>query len=203
MAEKIINQIKKQAEDQGELEELDIQEIRIEQLTQEITESLKKHQKLKTLAITCCGLKQLNGLPAMDQLEVLMLEGNCLDGSALKYISENFKNIICLSLAENQIKSLEELQVLKNLSSLQQLDLSDNEVEQQAGYHQKIFEMLPNLQVLDNKNKDGKGIEYSDEDNDFEEGIGSDSEFNDDEDEDEDEEESEDESPKPQKKTKK
>ncbi|CAD8165355.1 unnamed protein product [Paramecium octaurelia] len=201
MAEKIINQIKKQAQEQGELEELDIQEIRIEQLTPEITETLKKHKKLLTLAITSCGLKQLNGLPTMDSLEVLILEDNSLDGSALKYISENFKNIVCLSLACNQIKSLEELQVLKNLSALQQLDLSDNEVEQQDGYHKKIFEMLPNLEVLDNKNKDGKCIEYSDEDDDDEEGIENDSEFNDDEDEEE--EESEDESPKPQKKTKK
>ncbi|CAD8064674.1 unnamed protein product [Paramecium primaurelia] len=201
MAEKIINLIKKQADEQGQLEELDISEIKIDQLTTEITENLKKHQKLQSLAITSCGLKTLKGLPTMDSLEVLILEGNQLDGSAIKYICENFQNLICLSLAGNQIKSLEELQILKNLSSLQQLDLSDNEVELQAGYHQKIFEMLPNLQVLDNKNKDGKEIEYSDEDNGEEEGIGSDSEFNDDEEDDE--EESEDESPKPQKKTKK
>ncbi|CAD8089586.1 unnamed protein product [Paramecium sonneborni] len=202
MAEHILNLINKQAaEQQGQLEELDISEIKIEQITPEITENLKKHSQLSSLAITSCGLKTLEGLPQIESLEVLILEGNKLDGNALKYISENFKNLICLSLADNQIKTFDELRVLTKLPNLQQLDLSENQVEQQNEYHQKIFEMLPNLQVLDNKNKEGKAIEYSDEDIGDEEGLGSDSEFN--EDEDDDEEESEDESPKPQKKTKK
>ncbi|CAK93087.1 unnamed protein product (macronuclear) [Paramecium tetraurelia] len=201
MAELFINQINKQAEEQGQLEELDISEIRIEQLTPEITENLKKHPKLQSLAITGCGLKTLEGLPKMDSLEVLILEGNSLDFKALNYISENFKKLVCLSLADNQIKSFEELRVLSNLPQLQQLDLSDNKVEQQTGYHQKIFQMLPNLQVLDNKNQEGEEIEYSDEEGGDQDGIGSDSEFN--ENEEDDDEESEDESPKPQKKTKK
>ncbi|CAD8068716.1 unnamed protein product [Paramecium sonneborni] len=154
MAEKIFNLIKKQEAEQNGQNILNYQ--------------LQQLQIIKTL----------DGQPKIESLQTLILEDNRLDGNALKSISENFKNLISLSLTNNQIVSLDELHVLTKLNNLQQLDFQNNQVEQQKDYRKKIFEMFPNLQIFDNKNKDGNNIKYSDEDINDKEGLKSDSEYN-------------------------
>jgi hypothetical protein len=43
----------------------------------------------------------------LNSLENLILEANGLDGTAVAYIGKNFKKLVCLSLADNKISTLE------------------------------------------------------------------------------------------------
>ncbi|CAD8073945.1 unnamed protein product [Paramecium sonneborni] len=194
----------KTQEQQGKLLEFDLENVKIEKLDKQTADLLEKQNQLESLSLVECSLKTLEGFPKLPNLQNLVLETNSLDGQAIKFIANTYPKLMCLSLAENQIKTFSELEPIKNLKKLQQLDLSDNPISEQADYFKNVFDLVPGLQVLDNKDKNGNDIQYSDDEEDGNGAEGSeDSEEDlddDDDDEDDDEEES---SPKPVKKTKK
>ncbi|CAK80276.1 unnamed protein product (macronuclear) [Paramecium tetraurelia] len=206
-----LDQIKKeiiaqQEAQNGELEDLDIEGIAIGQFDNQSANLIQQHQNLISLSLVECQLKNLEGFPKLNNLENLILESNQLDGTAISYISKNFKKLACLSLADNKIQKFEDVEPLKQLKQLQQLDLADNPITHLPGYFNKIFELIPSLSVLDNKDKDGQEIEISSgEDEGDESDLGGKVGDEDDEDEfDEDEDDEDDESDvKPVKKTKK
>lgn len=55
-----------------------------------------------------------------------------------------------IKFAANNVKELSELEVLKGLEDLKNLDLVGNPVTDLDGYREKIFEIFPELVVLDN-----------------------------------------------------
>lgn len=55
-----------------------------------------------------------------------------------------------IKFAANNVKDLSEIEVLKGLKELKNLDLGGNPVAEQEGYREKIFEMFSELVVLDN-----------------------------------------------------
>src|SRR3990167_10484313 len=73
-----------------------------------------------------------------------------------------------LSLTTNSISTFEELEPLKKLTKLAQLDLSENPIASKPDYRQKVFEMFSNLDILDNKDEEGQSIVYGE--GEFEEG---------------------------------
>lgn len=105
--QKLKNEITSQADNQDEVQDLEIDDIKIEKFTPEIAALFSNYPELSSLALTNCSLKTLEGFPKIANLENLLLETNSLDGSAVKYIGTNFKKLVCLSLAENQIKTFE------------------------------------------------------------------------------------------------
>lgn len=58
---------------------------------------------------------------------------------------------------------MEDLDHLSELKCLKNLDLENNEVAKAAGYREKLFKMLPALQVLDNCNQEGEEVLSEDE----------------------------------------
>lgn len=70
-----------------------------------------KFPSLVSVGLADCSLTTLEGFPKIPNLENLILENNQLDGSALKYIANNFKSLVCLSMAENKIKSFDVLMI--------------------------------------------------------------------------------------------
>ncbi len=52
-----------------------------------------------------------------------------------------------LFLGENEINSLDEVKPLKNLKELQRLDISNTNLAKQADYRNKVFDLLPELEV--------------------------------------------------------
>ncbi|CAD8075513.1 unnamed protein product [Paramecium primaurelia] len=191
----------------GELEDLDIEGIDIGQFDNQSANLIQQHQNLVSLSLVECKLKNLEGFPKLNNLENLILEANQLDGQAISYISKNFKQLVCLSLADNKISTFEDLEPLKQLKQLQQLDLADNPISQLPGYFNKVFQLIPSLQVLDNKDKDGQEIELSSGEDELDESDDQGGKEGDEDEEDEfdeDEADEDDESdPKPVKKTKK
>ena len=78
-----------------------------------------------------------------------------------------------LSLAGNQINTVDQLQEISCLSNLASLDLYGCPVTETTDYSIKAFEMFKNLQVLDAMDKNGEEVsvasEYDDDDDDSEE----------------------------------
>lgn len=95
-----------------------------------------------------------------DQLE---LNDNRIHGSDLSNLSIYKDSLNKLKLSNNQIESLDNLEVFKSFPNLMQLDIDENPIAKIDDYRTKVYEALPNLNVLDGKNKDGESI-YSEED---------------------------------------
>jgi Leucine-rich repeat (LRR) protein len=55
-----------------------------------------------------------------------------------------------IKFAANNVKELSEIEALKGLEDLKNLDLVGNPVAELKDYREKIFEMFPELFVLDN-----------------------------------------------------
>ena len=55
------------------------------------------------------------------------------------------------------------------MKQLTQLDLQDNPVSKNANYRSTIFDLCEKLEILDNKDKDGNEVQYSDSEEEEEE----------------------------------
>ena len=66
--------------------------------------------------------------------------------------------------------------------------MSETEVSEKDSYRAKVFELLPGLKILDNKDNDGVSVDYEDNDDDFvedEEYVDEDEDLEDDDDDEE------------------
>ena len=179
MSKEAIDIIKKEAQN-GDVEELYLDDVNIGTISVELKKELEKLPKLMCLSLNHCGLTSLANFPSNLQLIRLEVMENKFDGKELVHIA-GIKSLQSLSLGSNSISSLKDLESFKGLEHLIQLDLSDTDLAKREDYRSAVFAMLPNLQVLDNLDANGNEYEYSGEDDDED----------DEDDEDEDEEESE------------
>jgi acidic leucine-rich nuclear phosphoprotein 32 family protein A/C/D len=102
-------------------------------------------------------------------------------------------------LGGNPIQDTQDLEPLKDLSTLVQLDLFGCPISEKADYRDKVFTIFSGLEILDNQDKEGNDVDYDEEEEGDEEGDDeevSEGEEEDDEEDDEDDEDSEDEKPK-------
>lgn len=72
-----------------------------------------------------------------------------------------------LKLSNNRISTVDQVKALTSLEKIIHLDLSDNEVCNVDGYRDKIYEALPNLQILDGKTRDGESMMSFEGDEDY------------------------------------
>lgn len=59
-------------------------------------------------------------------------------------------------LGGNKVEKIEDLEALRGMRQLFQLDLINNPIQHQPGYRAKVFEILTSLTVLDTLDKSGK-----------------------------------------------
>ena len=69
-----------------------------------------------------------------------------------------------VSVENNKINTIEEVSVLKFLTELEHLDLTENPVTKLDSYRDKVFEALPKLFSLDGKDKDGNSVKLDESD---------------------------------------
>ena len=182
MSKEAIEVIKKESQN-GMVEELYLDDIDIGIISPELKRELEKLPNLMCLSLNNCGLTSLANFPAKLSLIRLEMMENKFDPKELTQIS-NIKTLQSLSLGSNTINTNKDLEPLKNLNGLIQLDLSETNLSKNENYRESVFQLIQSLQVLDNLDLNGKEFEYSDDDEDDEDGD--DDEDDDDEDLDED-----------------
>lgn len=120
---------------------------------------------LEELSMVSCGVQSLEGFPALPVLMSLELSDNRISGG-LKALA-GLSKLTELNLGGNKIASLDELNDIKHLPLLQ-IDLEGNPcADESEEYRIKVFEMFPQLMLLDRKDREGDEVEEdSDEDED-------------------------------------
>ena len=157
------------------------------------------------------GIKSLENFPKLENLQILELNNNHLNGDDLNNLISLFPNLYKIKLEHNNINSLEKFKEFSN-SKLKKINLLNNPVCENKDYKQKLFDMIPNLKSVDGIDRDGNEIEstdYGDEGNEeddfegeeFEEEEGDDIEENEDDEDNEGNDDEEEDEGKTKKKT--
>ena len=143
-----------------DLVQLDLDGQGIHELTDADMKALSKCQKLSHLSIGDNGLKKVSAnFPALPHLSMLDLRGNELSSDVLSTLSR-LPQLEVLMLTHNGIKTLDKFANLKGFSKLQYLGLEECPVtETHADYREKLFALIPTLQVIDFVDRDGNEIE--------------------------------------------
>jgi len=143
-----------------------LDELVVATLTKEDSKFLETFTSVEVLCMNQTGLRSLENLPTMPLLQRFELQENKLGGDELKCLKKYASTIVVLKLASNKFTQLDQLKSLTELKELKNLDLMNNEVTDLPDYKTKVWEMLPNLEVLDGYNKKGEEI-LSDDSDDF------------------------------------
>eukprot|EP00389_Voromonas_pontica_P004855 GDKH01007226.1.p1 GENE.GDKH01007226.1~~GDKH01007226.1.p1 ORF type:complete len:281 (+),score=66.69 GDKH01007226.1:120-962(+) len=125
-------------------------------------ELFKKFPKVEFLSLIACDIASLDNFPTISGLRHLLLSDNHIKGGLDKLVS--MPELETLYLGGNHLKSLSDLEPLKQLSHLKKLELTYCPVSEVEGYPQNVWDMLPSLKVLDGKDREGKDVEDDDDD---------------------------------------
>ena len=144
---------------------------------------LEKYSNLDYLSLSKCGLKTLANFPVLTNLIKLDLNDNEIKGN-LEALS-GLHELMQLNLANNGLTQIENFQPLAHLQNLVYLDIEKNPVASIENYREKIFKIIPNLQVVDGIDKTGKEISLDSDDSQLPDGFDDDDEdeFSDEDDE--------------------
>ena len=190
MISKAIKKIDEHIEEE-DTEEIILDEIEIVEISPELKKKLESLQDVSILSMNDCQLKSLANFPNLPNLVRVELMNNSFPAEELKHLA-GLKELQSLSISDNDIKTVDDLKVLAGLP-LAQLDVSGTELAKQADYRDRLFEMFKQLDILDNKDKEGNEVDYDEEefdDEEFDDEEGD--EFDDDEEDDMDDDEEED-----------
>ena len=129
---------------------------------------LNKFKKLRKLSVNNVHMKTLDNLPEIP-LQKLEISDNQIKDEELKKIVAAYKDsLVSLKAGGNKLTSLDQVvDMVKGLPNLIKLDLSDNEVCKAQGYRDKLFGANDQLQILDQKTKDGEEVDASSDDDDY------------------------------------
>ena len=198
MSSKVIKMID-EAIEADDVDEIVLDENELNEISPELKKKLESIEGISTLSLNNCKLKSLNNFPNLPSLIRLELMNNEFSAADLKHIAV-LAELQSLSISDNTIGAAEDLSVLSKLP-LAQLDISGTPLAEQQDYRDKVFKLFKDLQILDNKDKEGNEVEYED-DEEFEDDEEGDDDLDDDE-EGFDDEEDDDEDDGNNKKTKK
>jgi len=121
----------------------------------------EEFENLEVLSLINVGLTTLKGFPGLTSLRKLELSDNRISGglNALTCLPK----LTYLNLSGNKIKDLETIEALKDMKSLQNLDLFNCEVSTLENYRDKVFSMVPSLIYLDGFDKEDNSEDEDDE----------------------------------------
>ena len=143
-----------QGKEKASIEELILIKWRGAEISTEDSTLLASFENLRSLSILNAGLVTLKNFPNLPQIKELELSDNKLTGNLEPIL--NCPELLKLSLAGNRISGFDALEPLKLLASLGSIDLLGNPITQIPRYADTMFEMFPELQILDGLNKDGE-----------------------------------------------
>ncbi|KAM3135297.1 hypothetical protein pb186bvf_012595 [Paramecium bursaria] len=141
----------------NDIEELEIVNMELVQLTERCKQELEKLVYLQGLIFTQCQLKSLDNLPFVDSLNRIYFDHNQLSGKELGKLSK-YPNLIAVSVIDNKFESIEDIKQLALCPHLCQINLYKNPVSDQPKLRNELFECIPTLIFLDNIPKNGDEI---------------------------------------------
>ncbi|TVU38011.1 hypothetical protein EJB05_11358 [Eragrostis curvula] len=148
-------------------------------------EILERHHSLEHLSIAGVGVTSLEGFPRLRNLTRLTLSDNRIAGGLDHLVAAGLSSLRDLDLSNNRIQDVADLAPLADLR-LVSLDLYECPVTRVKDYRSRVFGMIRTLKYLDKMDADENERPESDDDDDDGDGEG-DGEEDDDDDEDEDE----------------
>ncbi len=140
----------------------------IKELNEQDKQYIESFKNLEKLNMSYCKLFSLKNLPMLPNLIKIELNDNNLSEKDLVKLLQ-FPKLSEIYIANNLIKSFEELKQLKNMRELHLIDLSDNPICQNKDYREKMFEIFPRLLFLDGIGKNNEIYEEFAEENEEEE----------------------------------
>ena len=102
---------------------------------------------VELLCLNETALTSLVNLPDLAELKRIEVSGNNLTGNNLKHLNK-YVNLHTVKFSDNKVSDYAELDPLKN-TALANLSLDGNPIADKADYREKIFEIFPELEVLD------------------------------------------------------
>ena len=148
--------------------EINLDDTVIERIDERLAQKLESVCGLTILTLNDCNLCTLKNFPKLPELLRLELINNKFEADDLRHLLQ-LKKLQSLSLNNCKIRDINDLRVLTEFEELVQLDVNYTDITKQTNFTKEIFELLPNLQILNNKDDKGNDIEYSSESNEIEE----------------------------------
>ncbi|EER16097.1 U2 small nuclear ribonucleoprotein A', putative [Perkinsus marinus ATCC 50983] len=145
-----------------DLTELVIDEEDLPKITKaDMSGDISKCTSLTLINFTSCGLTEIQApFPELANVETLDLSENKLTSDVIDKLV-NLSALRLLLLRGNLIDSVEEFKALRNLKSLQVIDLKECPVVKTANYRKKIFDILEQVEVIDDKGRDGDSVDMA------------------------------------------
>ena len=175
MEDKVLAQIDEYEEFLKEYEEeseeddgpagLQLDGVPFKAFTPKIRERIEKLGSIESMTLNNCKLNSLDNLPKIESLTKLDLSDNKINGKDLEKlcIYPKLESLMC---AGSNVKTQDELRLLKPLTKLVQQDLFNSPVTNVENYREEVFKIFPELLILDFKNKDGEEVNESDDEDD-------------------------------------
>ena len=147
-----------------EIEELILDEFSndIKSLSIEHKEGLELFSQLIHLSLNNIGLENLTNLPEINGLMYLSLNDNKLKGDDFSLIPKTYPHLYKLKISGNKIESINNLTCLNQIQ-LKKIEVKNNPfTKNDEEYREKIYKLLPTLEIVDQKLKNGQEIDTSD-----------------------------------------
>ena len=123
---------------------------------------LETYKNLIHLSLNNIGLENLVNFPSIKSLMILSLNNNKLKGDDFSLIPKLYPNLYKLKISENNIESIDNLSVLKELE-LKKIEIKDNPFcKNDNEYRDKIYKLIPSLEIVDQKQKNGQEVDTTD-----------------------------------------
>ena len=153
----------------GDHQPKEIEELCLDEFTENIKslqpyqkEGLQLYNNLIHLSLNNIGLENLENFPEIKCLMILSLKNNKLKGDDFSIIPELYPNLYKLKISFNQIESIDNLSSLKKMK-LKKLEVKENPFTKNDNeYRDKIYNMLPSLDIIDQMMKNGQEVDTTD-----------------------------------------
>ena len=126
-------------------------------LAKKLAIAQKYHAPLKELRMAGRSMKSFDNFPQHLELEELDLSDNALE-NGLEALIDSTPKITTLDLTGNKFSDVESLKPLEKLEKLVNLSVFDCPLTTNESYRSQIYELLPNLVVLDGFDKNDEQL---------------------------------------------
>lgn len=150
-----------------ELTEMMFIDTQFESIKADEMKAFEQYENLEFVNFAECGVKSIEApFPALLKCGALLFSNNALSNDAIGTVV-NLANLESLAFDGNQITSLDNFSLLAGLSKLREISLADCPVAQEDGYREKLFSLLPQVQIIDDVDREGNVIELDESEDEF------------------------------------